>query len=47
MLFGVSPADPTVMIVVVVVLVGTTVVASLVPARRAARIDPSEAMRSG
>lgn len=46
-LFGVNPADPLVMAVVVVLLLGTTVAASLVPARRAARVDPSESMRTG
>lgn len=47
MLFGVKPADPLVMTSVVVVLLGTTLLASVVPARRAARVDPSEAMRTG
>jgi hypothetical protein len=46
-LFGVNPADPLVMLAVVVLLLGTTVAASLFPARRAARVDPSEAMRAG
>jgi len=46
-LFGVNPADPLVMAAVVLLLLGTTVVASLVPARRAARVDPSESMRTG
>lgn len=46
-LFGVSATDPTVLGGVVVVLLITTVVASVVPARRAARVDPSEAMRAG
>lgn len=45
-LFGVKPADPLVMTSVVIVLLVTTLVATIVPARRAARVDPSEAMRT-
>ena len=47
MLFGVSPNDPLVLGGVVAVLLTTTLVASIFPARRAARVDPSEAMRAG
>ena len=46
-LFGVSATDPAVICGVVIVLLATTVVASAIPARRAARVDPSEAMRAG
>ncbi|MBX9855593.1 MAG: ADOP family duplicated permease [Gemmatimonadaceae bacterium] len=45
-LFGVSPNDPLVLILVVVVLFAATVVASIAPARRAAQVEPSEAMRA-
>ena len=44
-LFGVGPADPTVLGAVVVVLAATGLVACLVPARRATRVDPMTAMR--
>jgi putative ABC transport system permease protein len=45
MFFGVSPADP-VSIVATIVLLGTTsLLASYIPARRAAKIDPMEALR--
>jgi predicted permease len=46
MLFGVSPADPTSYGVVAVMLTGVALVASLVPARRAIRIDPMSALRA-
>jgi putative ABC transport system permease protein len=44
-LFGVSPRDPLTFIAIVVVLVVTGLVASLVPARRATRVDPLVAIR--
>ncbi len=44
-LFGTSPIDPAVLGVVVVVLAAVTVLASLLPARRAARVAPLEALR--
>ncbi len=47
MLFGVSPTDPLVLGGVLLVLFAATLLASIVPARRAARVDPVEAMRSG
>lgn len=45
LLFEVEPADPLVLIAVSVFLLVVAAVASLVPARRAARIDPVEALR--
>jgi putative ABC transport system permease protein len=45
-LFGVSPMDPTTLAGVAFVLVAVTVVASLLPALRAARVDPMTALRS-
>lgn len=45
LLFGVSPTDPTVLVVVPLLLVAVALAASLAPARRAAKIDPVEAMR--
>lgn len=46
MLFELSPRDPTVFAAVSALLLGVAVVASLVPARRAARVDPMLALRS-
>jgi predicted permease len=45
MLFGVKPFDKITFIAVAVVLAAVVLVACLVPARRAARIDPLEALR--
>ncbi|NNF27631.1 MAG: ABC transporter permease [Gemmatimonadetes bacterium] len=44
-LFGVSPNDPTVLAWVGVVLVGAALVSSYLPARRAAGLAPTEALR--
>ena len=46
MLYGVSPFDPVSFIAVAVVLTAIVFLASYVPARRAARVDPIEALRS-
>jgi predicted permease len=46
LLFDVSPKDPSVIGGVVAMLVIVAVTASWVPARRAARVDPNEALRS-
>jgi ABC-type antimicrobial peptide transport system permease subunit len=40
MLFGVSRMDPGVFGAASIILIGTTVLASYLPARRAARVDP-------
>ena len=45
-LFGVAPTDPATFAGVVVVLVGTAVLASWLPARRAAAVDPVAALRA-
>jgi predicted permease len=46
LLFNVSPKDPPVLVTVVLTLIAVAVAASWVPALRAARVDPSEALRS-
>ena len=45
-LIGTSAADPLTFVTVVAVLVVATLVASLIPARRAMRLDPVSALRS-
>ncbi len=46
LLFGESPRDPVIFAVVAAVLLSVTIVASFIPARRAARVDPNRALRS-
>ena len=46
LLFGISPLDPLTYSAVPVVLVAAAVVASYLPARRAAVVDPVEALKA-
>jgi ABC-type lipoprotein release transport system permease subunit len=46
MLFGVSPSDPWTFAAIALTLLVTALVATLTPARRAARVDPMIALRA-
>jgi ABC-type antimicrobial peptide transport system permease subunit len=46
LLFEVQPGDPLILLLVSVILLFVAFLASLVPARRAARTDPSDALRA-
>jgi putative ABC transport system permease protein len=46
LLFGVAPTDPATYLVVGVVLAAVAVLAAWIPARRATRVDPMEALRA-
>jgi ABC-type antimicrobial peptide transport system permease subunit len=47
LLFEVQPSDPLTLVGVSALLIGVAVVASLMPARRASRVDPIEVLREG
>ena len=45
LLFGVSPADPLILALIVIVIIGTGLIASLIPAMRATRVNPVAALK--
>jgi len=47
LLFGIAPGEPLVLVIVSLLTVAATAVASWIPATRASRIDPLAALRSG
>jgi ABC-type lipoprotein release transport system permease subunit len=46
LLFDVSPVDPSTLAVTMIVLMGSALLATYAPARRAARVDPVVALRA-
>jgi putative ABC transport system permease protein len=44
-LYGITPTDPITFVAVAVMVIGVTLLACVVPARRAAKIDPMKALR--
>jgi putative ABC transport system permease protein len=47
LLYGVAARDPATFVAIWILVAAVALAASYVPARRAARVDPVEALRSG
>ena len=45
LLFGVTPTDPATLVAVAALMVVTATAAAYLPARRATRVDPAQALR--
>jgi ABC-type antimicrobial peptide transport system permease subunit len=45
LLFGIAPTDPLAIGSALALLIGVALAASYLPARRAARLDPTQALR--
>ncbi|MCI0370366.1 MAG: hypothetical protein L0214_03060 [candidate division NC10 bacterium] len=46
LLYGITPGDPATITATALLLLGTSILASFLPVRRAAKVDPVTALRS-